>query len=611
MAPRFSNDDLVLYIDVALLFVVVVFAIFGFPRLVARLSLPHCEGWLIRKDRSAGSLSRIALQGSTESLDVKNEKNADSADSSLESDVAPYQIDLRDAESMKASLALPSLRSNAKAVPKLPVHVRSYTTLLQPLSKIVSARYDGYSVGQYTVLMVYLGVMIVAMFLFSSPVNNITRAGFVCISQAPVVVLLGVKNGPIGALLGKGYEKLNYIHRWVGQLMFLSALFHVVGYLVKWTKTGTIAIASKRQAWGWFAFGGLVLLAILSLPPIRRSSYTIFWHAHWIGFFMFTVASCYHVPACIPYGIAGLSIYGLDQITRLVKSHITTATITPVPALKCTQLSVPHLTRGWRAGQHVRVRVLNSGIGALGWAESHPFTIASVSAPNGGGDGLTLLCKRAGDWTESLYTMSQQHSGANAEKGEGFGVGARVKVVIEGPYGGPGSAIPTSFSSALVIVGGSGITFGTSTTEELIVAAETGSVRTKYVELVWVVQDQSAIAPLIPAFAMLLARASSSHALTLAITVHYTRASAEQPLPQLPVGMRVVAGRPNLKAALSNVAKRTESTMTPKNKATGIFVGVCGPAGLVEDAWRAEDALDGEMKKKVGGVELHEEAFGW
>jgi hypothetical protein len=85
--------------------------------------------------------------------------------------------------------------------------------------------------------------------------------------------------------------------------------------------------------------------------------------------------------------------------------------------------------------------------------------------------------------------MSQNGSTSSTEKGAGFGMGSRVKVVIEGPYGGPGSAIPSSFSSALVVVGGSGITFGTSTTEELIVAAETGSVRTKYVELVWVVQE--------------------------------------------------------------------------------------------------------------------------
>lgn len=117
----------------------------------------------------------------------------------------------------------------------------------------------------------------------------------------------------------------------------------------------------------------------------------------------------------------------------------------------------------------------------------------------------------------------------------------------------------------------------------------------------------ASIIPLIPAFAMLLARAASCQAITLAVTVHYTRASAEQSLSQLPIGMRIVAGRPNLKSALDNVVKRTESTLTPENKTTGVYVGVCGPAGLVEDAWRAEAALEGDMKKKVGGVELHEE----
>lgn len=596
MALLLSNDDVALYLDVFVFSTVVIFALFGFPHLVARLSLPHCEGWFIRGTKSTGL--KTTLDNNSMVFDPKSEKTTGSD----ESDIAPYKIDLENPSGIK------TLGSASRKAPRLPVHVASYSTWLHPFSKFSTARYDGYSVGQYTILMAYLGVVCVAMFLFSNPVNNVTRAGFVCVSQAPIVVLFGVKNGPIGTLLGKGYEKLNYIHRWVGQLMFLSALFHVVGYLVRWTKTGTLAIAAKRQAWGWFAFGGLVFLAILSLPPIRRSSYTLFWHAHWIGFLMFAVSAMYHAPVAIPYAVAGLSLYALDQIMRLFKSRVATANLTPVPALKCTQLSVPELTRGWRAGQHVRVRVLNSRMGALGWAETHPFTIASISAPEGGGDGLTLLCKRAGDWTESLYSLSQRQS---ADNGDGFGMGSRVKVVIEGPYGGPGSAIPSSFSSALVVAGGSGITFGTSSVEELIMAAENGTTRTKYVELVWVVQEQTAIMPLLPAFATLLARAAETQILTLAITVHFTRASNDQVPTKLPVGMRIVAGRPNLKAALENVAKRTDMVSTPASRATGIYLGVCGPAGLVEDAWNAEAALDGEMRTLVGGVEVHEEAFGW
>ncbi|CEL59888.1 Ferric reduction oxidase 8, mitochondrial OS=Arabidopsis thaliana GN=FRO8 PE=2 SV=1 [Rhizoctonia solani AG-1 IB] len=584
MAPiPVTNDSLVLFLDVGLLFCIFVFAVFGFPRLVVRLSLPHCEGFILRNAKPLAT--HVTLGGSGP---------VDDKPGSEESDIAPYKVDLTDSKSIPD-------RTNT---PKLPIHIPSYSTWLHPVSRFVSARYDGYSVGQYTIMTVYLAGVAVVLFLFSNPVNNCTRAGFVCMSQAPIVVLFGVKNGPVGMLLGKSYEKLNYIHRWVGQLMLVSGLFHVVGYLVKWTKTGTLSIAAKRQAWGWFGFGGLVFLTIVSLPPIRRSSYTMFWHAHWVGFLMFGISIMYHAPGAVPYAIAALSLYALDQVLRVFKSRIATATITPVPALKCTQLSVPEIARGWRAGQHVRIRVLNSNMGMLGWAETHPFTIASISSPKGGGDGLTLLVKKAGDWTNSLYSLSQHASSA-----ESSGSGSRVKVIIEGPYGGPGSTIPSSFSSALVVVGGSGITFGTSTVEELVAAAENGCTRTKYVELVWVVQDHSAIAPLLPAFATLLSRANDAH-MTLSITVHYTRATDAIPT-KLPFGIRIVAGRPNLSATLENVLKRTEMVSTPANPAKGVLIGVCGPTGLAEEVWKAENAIDGEIRKKVGGVEVYEEAFGW
>jgi ferric-chelate reductase len=113
--------------------------------------------------------------------------------------------------------------------------------------------------------------------------------------------------------------------------------------------------------------------------------------------------------------------------------------------------------------------------------------------------------------------------------------------------------------------------------------------------------------PLLPAFATLLARAAESQTLKLAITVHYTRATSNESLPALPIGMRIIAGRPSLKSTLGNVAKRTELSANPENKSNGVYVGICGPAGLVEDAWAAEAAVDGALKKKVGGVEVHEE----
>jgi len=127
---------------------------------------------------------------------------------------------------------------------------------------------------------------------------------------------------------------------------------------------------------GYLAFGALCMLAMLSLPVIRRRAYTLFIHSHWAGLIIMIVTSCLHVPACIPWCIAAAAIYVADQLARLVKSHIVTARLECVQEIGCTRVSVPGLVQGWRAGQHVRVRVLTTGLGPIGWAECHPFTVS-------------------------------------------------------------------------------------------------------------------------------------------------------------------------------------------------------------------------------------------
>mgnify|MGYP001201193653 CR=1 FL=1 len=187
-----------------------------------------------------------------------------------------------------------------------------------------------------------------------------------------------------------------------------------------------------------------------------------------------------HRPHLQPYIIVAIVIYGVDKAMSLVKTRFTTARISNLDQLKMAYIEIPGLNRGWRAGQHVRLRVLSSGMGVLGWAESHPFTIASAG---GAHEGLVLLCKQAGDWTEKLVALSKQVG--QLEKN---GVGT-VKVCVDGPYGGPSRMVFSSFSGAVIVVGGSGITFGLSVVEELLMKDLRGESRIKYLELIWVVPD--------------------------------------------------------------------------------------------------------------------------
>lgn len=162
---------------------------------------------------------------------------------------------------------------------------------------------------------------------------------------------------------------------------------------------------------------------------------------------------CYHETFAIPYVAIVAGFYGLDRVLRLVQTRIVTAQLRPIPELGMTRIEVPSVNAGWRAGQHVRVRVLSSGMGVFGWMESHPFTIASVSKvrssphmqcrfkvlivssfasclQHSSGEGLVLMVKKAGDWTAKLFDVAQR-----TEYREVGGPMRNIKVMLNGPYG--------------------------------------------------------------------------------------------------------------------------------------------------------------------------------
>jgi len=133
-----------------------------------------------------------------------------------------------------------------------------------------------------------------------------------------------------------------------------------------------------------------------------------------------------HKPAMTRYVLASYAIYGFDYFIRFLKTRVCTAVIRPLGDLDSTRVEVPYLNAGWRAGQHVRLRVLSTGMGWWGWTEVHPFTIASVSKSQ---EGLVLIVKKSGTWTNRLFDMAQ-HGGYTEA-----GVGRDVAVMLEGPYG--------------------------------------------------------------------------------------------------------------------------------------------------------------------------------
>ncbi|KAH6904251.1 ferric reductase transmembrane component [Coprinopsis sp. MPI-PUGE-AT-0042] len=507
---------------------------------------------------------------------------------------------------------------------KFPTHIPSVHRLLRPALTVSRIRvFKGYSIAQLVMMVLYFIILVCATFFQSNPFVDATRPAWVAVSQMPLLFALAQKNNILGSIMGYGYEKLNFLHRFAARVVILASNIHAIYYFYKWTLEGTFMPQMLRatNAWGMACLIFLDLIYLLSSSFFRNNYYNLFLWSHMICFSILVPAVYLHQKSLLPYVLTCAFLYAFDRVARILKTRIKTATIIEIPQLDATHVEIPSLNAGWRAGQHVRLRILSTKMGWLGWTEMHPFTIASsTSSPDAC---LTLLCKQSGDWTKALAQLAKQKDYSVDGQGQ-------VKVMIEGPYGGPSRMVFSSFSAALLVVGGSGITFGLSMVQDLVEKDLRGESRLKWIELVWSCSDAASVVPLVPIFTELV---EQSVLTPLKITIHYTKAMTSK-LPIIPPhvdptgpitlhpNVTLAPGRPRLGKALDLAIARAASlesadavgigeTSKDAGGIKGVAVGVCGPKGFGDEIVRAVNGIDSARREQVGGVEVHEEEFGW
>ncbi|KAF7419392.1 hypothetical protein PC9H_001981 [Pleurotus ostreatus] len=593
------GSDLAYHTDIFIIAVLALAVLCRFPRAFARLTRASewKNGYFFHHIRPSAPKPSIAVRRGPSQRSQRSAKTMVSDESDTVYD--PTYLAYRE-------------RKGEPAPRNYPPHVAVCWPFLRSTVVFLRARVaPGFSIGQTLCLAVYFGVLAYCAFYKSSPFQDPVRAGFVAMSQLPIVFALATKNNLLGVLLGLGYEKLNFLHRFAGKMLVLAVNVHSVGYFYKWSAEGTFTQSIKLPmvVWGFVGLVCVDILYVFSTPFWRQRAYNVFLSSHFIGFGLLLPACWFHKPVMVPYVLATLAIYALDRLLRILKTRIKTATIRPIPELGLTRVEIPHLNAGWRAGQHVQLRVLSAGMGWTGWMEAHPFTIASCGTNIGVGgaqEGLVLMCKKAGDWTNDLFELAKV--GGYSERG----VQRDVKVMVEGPYGGPGHAIWASYSAAVFIVGGSGITFALSAIQELIQKDLDGASRVKAIELVWMVQDPASLTPLLPMFNMMIQQSDRA---PLRICVYYTRApNMTFHKDLMHPSMSLSPGRPRMSRILEDVITRTVGLGAgDKDRLghTGMLVACCGPVGLSDDMVKAVGNVEKVRRNQVGGIEVHEEVFGW
>ncbi|TIB93285.1 hypothetical protein E3Q19_01360 [Wallemia mellicola] len=450
----------------------------------------------------------------------------------------------------------------------------------------------------------------------TNPIENPGRAGWAAVAVTPAVTALAFKNSIVGTMGGWGYEKLNKLHRLLGRLSVLFGLLHTAGYAHLFSQHNTVAssLAKPMNQAGIFAIIGMLLTAVFSIPWCRTHFYNVFWHCHWIGYWMYLIAIMIHWKSTQPFIIPCIVAYGIDCAMRFARSRSRLAEITPHPAAGYTTITIPDLRGGWEAGQHVYVRVQELGgkfFGLGNLIEKHPISIASAI---GGSDGLRLIIRSNGDWSSRVLALAQRKQNEityGSEKGNDSVPTAAVSV--EGPYGGP---FYTSFGKSghvLFLAAGSGLAFVLSCAEDLVKQSRGGHCRATTCQVIWIVRDVATYQVFHEELMTLLV-AGSLVPLDLTVKVYITRhvnsagVSSDDLNYLLPHrDGEIIAKRPSIAAIIEDTVFMAKD----RNCTYGLMVGICGPPSTVRSCRAAIGGVDPRYLKEIGGVREHCETFGW
>ena len=333
------------------------------------------------------------------------------------------------------------------------------------------------------------------------------RTGFIAAAQLPLVILLAGKNNIVGWLTGVGYEKLNWLHRWVARILFLNVTIHMGFWLTDWARYDYIKVKLATDVItqrGFSAWCILLWIVLSSFAPIRKWNYEFFFVQHIVTYIGFLAAVYLHLPAevkvyvWIPIGLVVFdrSIRTLYVIYNNLSLFHPNARRNGIMACKATfqplgceatRIIINKPPINWKAGQHVYL-----ACHSMSPLQSHPFTIASL--PEDGR--IEFLIKRRKGTTKRFFAHAEKHQNLPLSMTDIPGT-SKVFALIDGPYG---HMRPLrQFDSILLMAGGSGSTFTTPLMREIVARWKDensstwnipGGAATKYVRFIWVIKSR-------------------------------------------------------------------------------------------------------------------------
>ena len=340
------------------------------------------------------------------------------------------------------------------------------------------------------------------------------RLGVLAFALTPLSVLLATRESLLSLITGIPYQHFNFLHRWLGYIIFLQSAFHTLGWTIvearlyqPQPKVWNTFIAQLYMIWGIIAMIFLSFLFVFSTRwAIRLTGYEFFRKAHYVVAMLYIGACWGHWSRLSCWMIASLVVWFLDRGVRLVRTALlhynylagstsvmgfqsATASVTHFPDQDhghVVRLDFEHNHDTWDVGQHFYLCFPELSI----W-QSHPFTPCSLPKFGRGLQPHTYLLRGKNGETKNLADLANRKQERRRTEDE-KAVRATTPVILAGPYG---KSIVDSLTTAadtnvLCIAGGTGVTFVLPVLMSLVTGSQLYS-SSSMIEFVWIVRKKS------------------------------------------------------------------------------------------------------------------------
>ncbi|KIW62107.1 hypothetical protein PV05_02155 [Exophiala xenobiotica] len=369
------------------------------------------------------------------------------------------------------------------------------------------------------------------------------RVGVLAYALTPLSVLLSSRESLLSLITGVPYQHFNFLHRWLGYIIFLQSALHTIGWCVVemrlYQPQPTVGIEWIKQLymiWGVIAMFLLTVIVVSSTPwAIRRTGYEFFRKSHYVLAMVYVGACWGHWSKLNCYLISSLVVWLIDRGVRLVRTALlhynylsqadmgfksASAAITRFPDAvngDVVRLDFAHPQDAWEIGEHFYLCFPELSI----W-QAHPFTPCSLPGRKPQGQTHSYVLRAKQGETKRLANLAAAKAAVSVQAGKAIVTSPpTTSVILTGPYGGSIVSQQSADTNVLCVAGGTGVTFVLPVLQFIVTQQNLRPDRR--IELVWAIRRDDDLMWVKPELD-LLQRAGAAH--NLKIRIFVTRENA-------------------------------------------------------------------------------------